>query len=87
MRKASPRNPGVQQRALVREVPLLLRVLWVLCGHRPRHWDYIWDLAAAGTMCMGKVFSSRKTLRRTRRPEHQPCLKDTCIHLDKPPPE
>lgn len=78
--EGSPRNPGGQQRVLVRQVSLLLRVLWVLHGHRPWHWDYVWDLAAAGTMCTG-------TLHRSRRPSQQPSLKDMCIPLDRPPPE
>lgn len=77
----------MQWRALVREVPLLLSMLWVCQGHRLRHWDYVWDPAAAGTICMGKVFSSKKTLHRSCRPEQQPCPKDTYTHMDRPPPE
>lgn len=51
----------MQWGTLTREVPLL-RVLWVWTSHRQKHWDYSWDLAAAGTRYMGKVFSNRKTL-------------------------
>lgn len=48
----------MQWGTLSRVVPLL-RVLWVWATHRQQHWDYSWDLAAAGTM--EKVFSNRKT--------------------------
>lgn len=51
----------MQWGTLTREVPLL-RVLWVWTSHRQKHWDYSWDLAAAGTRYMGKVFSNRKTV-------------------------
>lgn len=51
----------MQWGTLAREVPLL-RVLWVWNSHRQQHWDYSWDLAVAGTMYMGKVFSNRKTV-------------------------
>lgn len=84
--RRSLRNPGVQWGALTREVPLL-RMLWVRNGHRPWHWDYVCHLAVAGTMCMGKVFSNRKALHGSCSLEQQPCLKDTCIHLERPPPE
>lgn len=95
MRKGSLRNVGAQQRALMREVPFLLRVLWVWHGHRLWPLVCTWDLAAAGTMYIRKMFSSRnyridwnqKTLHGSCRPEQQPCLKDTCLHLDKPPLE
>lgn len=85
MKKGYPINPHAA--GSIDYTSHVSQVLWICDSDRPWHRGYAWDLAAAGSVCVGNIFSNRKTLHRSCWPEQKPFLKDAYVCLGRLPPD